>query len=97
MTKAKQKQSDRKNKTKLTQDDLQKILTLVNSTRDMLREMSDGWSVQTSTLAELETAMHRVHGAMNFRPQKDEDSGNSAYWADLVLPEDPKAWFYEPK
>jgi hypothetical protein len=90
------KQNDRKNKTKLTEDDLLKILTLVNSTRDMLREMSDGWSVQTSTLAELDTAMHRVHNAMNFRPQKDDENGGSVYWADLVLPEDPKAWFYNP-
>jgi len=95
MTKA--KQNDRKNKTKLTQDDLQKILALVNSTREMLSEMSDGWSVQTITLAELDAAMHRVQNAMNFRPQKDDQNGGSMYWAGLVLPEDSKAWFYEPK
>ena len=95
MTKA--KQNDRKNKTKLTQDDLQKILALVNSTREMLSEMSDGWSVQTITLAELDAAMHRVQNAMNFRPQKDDQNGGSMYWAGLVLPEDPKAWFYNPE
>lgn len=95
MTKA--KQNDRKNKTNLTTDDLQKILALVNSTRDMLREMSDGWSVQTSTLAELDTKMHRVLNTMNFRQQKDGNSGGSMYWADLVLPSDPKAWFYQQK
>jgi len=97
MTKAKQKQNDRKNKTKLTQDDLQKILALVNSTREMLSQMKDGWSVLTNTLGELEEASNRVHNAMNFRFQKDEDNNGSMYWADLVLPEDPKAWFYEPK
>ena len=91
------KQNDRKNKTKLTQDDLQKILALVNSTREMLSEMSDGWSVQTITLAELDAAMHRVQNAMNFRPQKDDQNGGSMYWAGLVLPEDPKAWFYNPE
>jgi len=95
MTKA--KQNDRKNKTKLTEDDLLKILALVNSTREMLSQMKEGWSVLTSTLSELEIASHKVDQALNFRPQKDEDSGNSVYWADLVLPEDPKAWFYEPK
>ena len=93
----KSKQNDRKNKTKLTEDDLLKILALVNSTREMLSQMKDGWSVQTSTLSELEIASHRVDQALNFRLQKDEDSGNQVYWADLVLPEDPKAWFYEPK
>ena len=91
------KQNDRKNKTKLTQDDLLKILALVNSTREMLSEMSDGWSVQTSTLAELDAAMHRVQNAMNFRPQKDDQNGSTMYWACLVLPEDPKAWFYHPE
>ena len=91
------KQSDRKNKTKLSEDDLLRILALVNSTREMLSQMKDGWSVLTSTLAELEIASHRVDQALNFRPQKDEDSGNSVYWADLVLPEDPKAWFYHPE
>jgi len=91
------KQNDRKNKTKLTEDDLLKILALVNSTRDMLSEMSDGWSVQTSTLAELDKAMHRVQDSMNFRPQKDEQNGSTMYWAGLVLPEDPKAWFYHPE
>ena len=64
------KQNDRKNKTTLTEDDLQKILDLVNSTREMLSQMKDGWSVLTSTLAELDTAVHRVHNAMNFAPKK---------------------------
>jgi len=91
------KQNDRKNKTKLTEDDLLKILALVNSTREMLSQMKDGWSVLTSTLGELDTAMHRVQNAMNFRFQKNESNDGSVYWEDLVLPEDPKAWFYNPK
>ena len=87
---------NKKLKTKLTRDEVKQLLNLYNKLDSSLDNIVECLDVDLSTLRDLRQAAYDLRELFNFRAKVNED-GNPNHWGSSVLPDEPDAWYYEPK
>ncbi len=87
---------DKKLKTELTRDEIKQLLELYNKLDSSVDNIIECLDVDISTLRDLRQAAYDLCELFNFRA-KVNDEGNPSNWLPKVLPDEPNAWFYEPK
>jgi hypothetical protein len=87
---------DKKLKTKLTRDEVKQLLELYNKLDSSVNDIIECLDIDLSTLRDLRQAAYDLSELFNFR-SKVGDDGNPCHWGGKVLPDEPDAWFYEPK
>ena len=77
----------------LTKDDTVKVLDLYNAINNMLNDVGETLDVDLSALREIRHKNNDVDHLFNFRA-KVQDNGDVWAWADSVLQDDDKAYYY---
>ena len=78
----------------LTKDDTVKVLDLYNAINNMLNDVGETLDVYLSALREIRHKNNDVDHLFNFRA-KVQDNGDVWSWADSVLPDDDRAYYYQ--
>jgi hypothetical protein len=77
----------------LTKDDTLKVLSLYNTINNMLNDVGETLDIDLSMLKDLRSKSSTIDDIFNFRG-KVQDNGDVWHWADSVLPDDDKAYYY---
>tara|TARA_B100000497_G_scaffold127109_1_gene167844 strand:+ start:3367 stop:3666 length:300 start_codon:yes stop_codon:yes gene_type:complete len=77
----------------LTKDDTVKVLDLYNAINNMLNDVGETLDVDLSALRDIRHKNNDIDHLFNFRA-KVQDNGDVWAWADSVLPDDDKAYYY---
>ncbi len=81
-------------KTKLTRDDVLKLLSIYNTLNSVVTETHDCLDMRLSQLNDMQDKVSDLSNMFEFRPVID-DEGNPNHWLPKVLPNDPKAWYWK--
>lgn len=77
----------------LTKNDTVKVLDLYNAINNMLNDVGETLDVDLSALRDIRHKSNEIDHLFNFRA-KVQDNGDVWSWADSVLPDDDKAYYY---
>ena len=78
----------------LTKDDTLKVLSLYNTINNMLNDVGETLDIDLSMLKDLRSKSSTIDDIFNFRG-KVQDNGDVWNWADSVLPDDDRAYYYQ--
>ena len=81
-------------KTEITREEITLILELYNTVDNAIDHILECLDIDISTLRDLRQQSCEVKDMFDFRPRKD-DHGGAKFYANMVLLDDPDAWFFE--
>lgn len=81
-------------KTELTRDEVKILLEVYTSIDAMVGDTLECMDIRMSQLRDLNSKACELKEIFDFRPARDDD-GRPNQWMPCVLPDDPKAWYYE--
>ena len=83
-------------KTELTREEVTQLLDLYNAVDDVLGDISECFDVSISQLRDLKEHKWKLRSIFEFAPHADDIGDRPCHWKPYVLPDDERAWFYNP-
>jgi hypothetical protein len=81
-------------KTELTRDEVAILLEVYNTIDALVDDTTEMLDVRLSQLSDARDKAYALKQMFDFRAPIGDD-GNPNHWKPCVLPDDPKAWYYE--